>query len=86
MTSEIDLRTPRPRIENILFLKPTGGKVKGTAKSRLSRAGLQFPLEEIHRFMEYYFFELGGNSARESKKSTIILVIYNNWKFVIRKN
>ena len=30
-----------------------GGKVKGKAKSRSSRAGLQFPVGRIHRLLRY---------------------------------
>ena len=31
-----------------------GGKVKGKAKSRSSRAGLQFPVGRIHRLLRWY--------------------------------
>ena len=31
-----------------------GGKVKGKAKSRSSRAGLQFPVGRIHRLLRYF--------------------------------
>ena len=38
-----------------------GGKVKGKAKSRSSRAGLQFPVGRIHRLLRkgnhYYYFQ-----------------------------
>ena len=30
-----------------------GGKVKGKAKSRSSRAGLQFPVGRIHRYLSF---------------------------------
>ena len=33
-----------------------GGKVKGKAKSRSSRAGLQFPVGRIHRLLRLYGF------------------------------
>ena len=32
-----------------------GGKVKGKAKSRSSRAGLQFPVGRIHSLLRYWF-------------------------------
>uniref|UniRef100_UPI00358ED257 histone H2A.J-like isoform X2 n=1 Tax=Myxine glutinosa TaxID=7769 RepID=UPI00358ED257 len=38
-----------------------GGKIRAKAKSRSSRAGLQFPT-----------LELAGNAARDNKKSRII--------------
>ncbi|XP_068826763.1 histone H2A.J isoform X2 [Capricornis sumatraensis] len=38
-----------------------GGKVRAKAKSRSSRAGLQFPI-----------LELAGNAARDNKKTRII--------------
>ena len=37
-----------------------GGKVKGKAKSRSSRAGLQFPVGRIHRLLRkgsHYYFQ-----------------------------
>ena len=37
-----------------------GGKVKGKAKSRSSRAGLQFPVGRIHRLLRYFCVALGG--------------------------
>ncbi|XP_054865486.1 histone H2A-like isoform X2 [Amphiprion ocellaris] len=39
----------------------TGGKARAKAKSRSSRAGLQFPI-----------LELAGNAARDNKKTRII--------------
>ena len=33
-----------------------GGKVKGKAKSRSSRAGLQFPVGRIHRLLRFGLF------------------------------
>ncbi|XP_060938873.1 histone H2A-like [Limanda limanda] len=39
----------------------TGGKARAKAKTRSSRAGLQFPI-----------LELAGNAARDNKKSRII--------------
>ena len=52
-----------------------GGKVKGKAKSRSSRAGLQFPVGRIHRLLRYvhqillrnatiYFFRKGNYAKR----------------------
>ena len=35
-----------------------GGKVKGKAKSRSSRAGLQFPVGRIHRLLRYRVFHV----------------------------
>ncbi|XP_058984034.1 histone H2A-like [Musca domestica] len=61
-----------------------GGKVKGKAKSRSNRAGLQFPVDRIHcagapvylaAAMEYLaaeVLELAGNAARDNKKTRII--------------
>nr|CAH7721120.1 unnamed protein product [Callosobruchus chinensis]CAH7726684.1 unnamed protein product [Callosobruchus chinensis]CAH7729310.1 unnamed protein product [Callosobruchus chinensis]CAH7731943.1 unnamed protein product [Callosobruchus chinensis]CAH7731945.1 unnamed protein product [Callosobruchus chinensis] len=63
-----------------------GGKVKGKAKSRSSRAGLQFPVGRIHRLLRkgnyaervgagapvYLVLELAGNAARDNKKTRII--------------
>uniref|UniRef100_A0AAX7W6Q2 Histone H2A n=1 Tax=Astatotilapia calliptera TaxID=8154 RepID=A0AAX7W6Q2_ASTCA len=39
----------------------TGGKARAKAKTRSSRAGLQFPI-----------LELAGNAARDNKKTRII--------------
>ena len=50
-----------------------GGKVKGKAKSRSSRAGLQFPVGRIHRLLRFFFvflssiviiFDRKGNYAK----------------------
>ena len=54
-----------------------GGKTKGKAKSRSSRAGLQFPVGRIHRLLRKGNYaervlELAGNAARDNKKSRII--------------
>nr|CAH7733374.1 unnamed protein product [Callosobruchus chinensis] len=60
-----------------------GGKVKGKAKSRSSRAGLQFPVGRIHRLLRKgnyaervgagapVTWQLGvaGNAARDNKKT-----------------
>ena len=37
-----------------------GGKVKGKAKSRSSRAGLQFPVGRIHRLLRFFFVFLSS--------------------------
>ena len=39
-----------------------GGKVKGKAKSRSSRAGLQFPVGRIHRLLRFANFSYPQNS------------------------
>ena len=58
----------------------------GKAKSRSSRAGLQFPMGRIHRLLRkgnyaecigagapvYLVLELAGNAARDNKKTRII--------------
>ncbi|KAG5672316.1 hypothetical protein PVAND_002450 [Polypedilum vanderplanki] len=54
-----------------------GGKVKAKAKSRSSRAGLQFPVGRIHRLLRKGNYaaevlELAGNAARDNKKTRII--------------
>ena len=50
-----------------------GGKSKGKAKSRSSRAGLQFPVGRIHRLLRWcQVLELAGNAARDNKKTRII--------------
>ncbi|EDW55855.1 GM11183 [Drosophila sechellia] len=54
-----------------------GGKVKGKAKSRSNRAGLQFPVGRIHRLLRKGNYaervlELAGNAARDNKKTRII--------------
>ncbi|XP_067871192.1 histone H2AX-like, partial [Heterodontus francisci] len=74
----------------------TNGKARSKAKSRSSRAGLQFPVGRVHRLLrkgnyaervgaraqvylaavlEYLtseILELGGNAARDNKKTCII--------------
>ncbi|XP_067882506.1 histone H2A-like, partial [Heterodontus francisci] len=74
----------------------TSGKARSKAKSRSSRAGLQFPVGRVHRLLrkgnyaervgaraqvylaavlEYLtaeILELGGNAARDNKKTRII--------------
>ncbi|ORY50772.1 histone-fold-containing protein [Rhizoclosmatium globosum] len=64
----------------------SSGKAKAGAKSRSSRAGLQFPVGRIHRLLpgapvylaavlEYLgaeILELAGNAARDNKKTRII--------------
>ena len=39
-----------------------GGKVKGKAKSRSSRAGLQFPVGRIHRLLRLVILEVSTNN------------------------
>ena len=41
-----------------------GGKVKGKAKSRSSRAGLQFPVGRIHRLLRYFHCIILGEIHR----------------------
>ncbi|CAI9590704.1 unnamed protein product [Staurois parvus] len=64
----------------------TTGKTKAKAKSRSSRAGLQFPVGRVHRLLRkgnyservgagapvYLILELAGNAARDNKKTRII--------------
>ncbi|CAO2635330.1 Histone H2AX [Lemmus lemmus] len=64
----------------------TGGKARAKAKSRSSRAGLQFPVGRVHRLLRkghyaervgagapvYLILELAGNAARDNKKTRII--------------
>ena len=47
-----------------------GGKVKGKAKSRSSRAGLQFPVGQIHRLLRKGNY--AGNASRDNQKTRII--------------
>ncbi|XP_046677394.1 histone H2A-like [Homalodisca vitripennis] len=42
---------PRNRVQRNISGRGKGGKVKGKAKSRSSRAGLQFPVGRIHRLL-----------------------------------
>ncbi|CAO2643294.1 Histone H2A type 3 [Lemmus lemmus] len=63
-----------------------GGKARAKAKSRSSRAGLQFPVGRVHRLLRkgnyservgagapvYLILELAGNAARDNKKTRII--------------
>ena len=48
-----------------------GGKVKGKAKSRSSRAGLQFPVGRIHRLLRFVVIpnceRLEKQNAEEAK-------------------
>ncbi|KAB0402642.1 hypothetical protein E2I00_000612, partial [Balaenoptera physalus] len=51
------------------------GKVRAKAKTRSSRAGLQFPVGRVHPVLEYLtaeILELAGNAARDNKKTRII--------------
>ena len=45
------LSVPSLRNSSIMSGRGKGGKVKGKAKSRSSRAGLQFPVGRIHRLL-----------------------------------
>lgn len=45
------LRSSNDQTTNIMSGRGKGGKVKGKAKSRSSRAGLQFPVGRIHRLL-----------------------------------
>ncbi|XP_067909544.1 histone H2A.J-like [Heterodontus francisci] len=45
----------------------TGGKARSKAKSRTFRAGLQFPVGRVHRFLKK-----GNYAERENKKTRII--------------
>ncbi|CAI9546830.1 unnamed protein product [Staurois parvus] len=63
-----------------------GGKTRAKAKTRSSRAGLQFPVGRVHRLLRkgnyaervgagapvYLILELAGNAARDNKKTRII--------------
>ncbi|XP_063727206.1 histone H2A-like [Symsagittifera roscoffensis] len=53
--------------------KSKSGKVGAKAKTRSSRAGLQFSYGRIHRFIRKgnYAERLAGNAARDNKKSRI---------------
>ncbi|CAI9536708.1 unnamed protein product [Staurois parvus] len=60
-----------------------GGKTRAKAKTRSSRAGLQFPVGRVHRLLRkgnyaervgagapvYLILELAGNAARDNKKT-----------------
>ncbi|KAK5887337.1 hypothetical protein CesoFtcFv8_015946 [Champsocephalus esox] len=54
----------------------TGGKARAKAKTRSSRAGLQFPppvyLAAVLEYLTAEILELAGNAARDNKKSRII--------------
>uniref|UniRef100_A0A3B4EZ69 Si:ch211-113a14.19 n=1 Tax=Pundamilia nyererei TaxID=303518 RepID=A0A3B4EZ69_9CICH len=62
----------------------TGGKARAKAKTRSSRAGLQFPVGRVHRllrkgnyaervgYLTAEILELAGNAARNNKKTRII--------------
>ncbi|MBN3271595.1 H3 protein, partial [Polyodon spathula] len=53
----------------------TGGKARAKAKTRSSRAGLQFPVGRLAAVLEYLtaeILELAGNAARDNKKTRII--------------
>ncbi|XP_067882498.1 histone H2A-like [Heterodontus francisci] len=52
----------------------TSGKARSKAKSRFSRTGLQFLVGRVHRLLrkDNYAEHLGGNAARDNKKTRII--------------
>ena len=55
----------------------TGGKTKAKAKSRSSRAGLQFPVGRIHRLLRKgNYAERVGAGAPVSFKRTILIPIF----------
>ncbi|XP_067883427.1 histone H2A-like, partial [Heterodontus francisci] len=75
----------------------TGRKARSKAKSRSSRAGLQFPVGRVQRLLrkgnyaERYLtaeiLELAGNAARDNKKTRIIprhlqLAVRNNEELI----
>eukprot|EP00501_MAST-03F_sp_TOSAG23-6_P000250 GSMAST32.ASY1.ANO1.256.1 assembled CDS len=50
-----------------------GGKNKGKSTSRSAKAGLQFPVGRVARYMRNMkILELAGNAARDNKRSRII--------------
>jgi histone H2A len=67
-----------------MSVRGKGGKVRTKAKTRSSRAGLQFPVGRMHRLLrsgagaavlEYLsaeILELAGNAASDNKKTRII--------------
>ncbi|XP_051566344.1 histone H2A-like [Myxocyprinus asiaticus] len=60
----------------------TGSKTRAKAKTRSSRAGLQFPIGRVHRLLHKgnyaelnltaEILELAGNAAQDNKKTRII--------------
>ena len=57
------------RTDFIMSGRGKGGKVKGKAKSRSSRAGLQFPVGRIHRLLRKgnYSERVGAGSRRNRR-------------------
>ena len=62
-----------------------GGKVKGKAKSRSSRAGLQFPVGRIHRLLRWVLVEMmqvtsfSGRATMLSELGQELLSTWQQW-------
>ncbi|KAJ6332843.1 hypothetical protein OIU77_008817 [Salix suchowensis] len=52
--------------------KTLGSGAAKKATSRSSKAGLQFPVGRIARFLKAQVLELAGNAARDNKKTRIV--------------